>query len=168
MSGRRIGILSHLLALGVLTTTGANALAASFAVHGHWTVLPYPTACAALNRPPEEFNVAPFNALSIRQRRGAHPVLQVWAWPNVFKPGQVVTITMSINGTRIALPAEAMDSYFAEAKGPLPTELLALLRGARVAEVELTGVSQLLLFDISQLDTVLASLDACERQLPKT
>ena len=161
-------MLSHLLALGVLTTTGGNALAASFTVHGHWSVFPSVTACAALNRPPEEFNVAPFNGLSIRQRRGAHPVLQVFAWPNAFKPGQVVTITMSINGTRIGLPAEAMDSYFAEAKGPLPAELLALLRGARVAEVEVTGLSQQLLFDISQLDAVLTSLDACERRLPKT
>jgi hypothetical protein len=168
MSGHTIGLLSHLLALGVLTTTGGSALAASLAVHGHWTVLPSVTACAALNRPPEEFNVAPFNALSIRQRRGAQPVLQVFVWPNVFKPGQAVTITMSIDSTRIDLPAEAGDSYFAEAKGPLPADLLALLRGARVAEVKVTGVPQPLLFDISQLEAVLASLDACERQLPKT
>lgn len=167
MSGHTIGMVSRLLALGVLIASGASAPAASFATHGHWTVLPWPAACAALNRPPEEFNVAPFNALSIRQRRGAQPVLQVFAWPKVFEAGADVTIRITIDHTRIELPAKAADTYWAESKGPLPAELLALLRGARIAEIKLTGVSDLLAFDISQLEAVLASLDACVRQLPQ-
>ena len=127
-----------------------------------------PTACAAVNRPIEEFNAAPFNALSIRQRRGAKPVLQVFTWPDMFKPGQAVTVAITINGTRTELPAQTADSYIAETKGTLPAELIALLRGARNAQIEITGVAHMLLFDVSDVEAVLGSLEACERQLPRS
>ena len=160
----------RLFALGFLIASAASALAAPFMTqHGHWTVMAGgPTACMALNRPPEEFNVAPFNALSIRQRRGAQPVLQVFTWPNVFKPSQSVTITMTVDGTRTELPAQTADSYIAETNSALPAELIALLRGARNAQIEITGLPHVLLFDISDVERVLGSLEACERQLPRS
>lgn len=159
----------RVFALGFLIASAASALAAPFMTqHGHWTVMAGgPTACMAVNRPPEEFNVAPFNALSLRQRRGAQPVLQVFTWPDMFKPGQTVTITFTINGTRTEAPAQTADSYIAETKGALPAELIAMLRGARSAQIEITGFPHMLLFDVSDAEAVLASLEACERQLPR-
>jgi hypothetical protein len=160
-----VGMVLH-LAVGVLLATGGSALANVFATHGHWTVLSWPNACAALNRPAEEWNFAPFNALSVRQRRDAQPVLQVFLWPNALPTGQAVTIRITIGHERIELPAEAMSGYLAESRGPLPAALIALLPGARLAEIKLSAASELLAFDISQLAAALASVDACVRQLP--
>jgi hypothetical protein len=160
-------MLCRLLAPGVLILAAASAIAAPFhQQHGHWTVMSAgPTACLAINRPPEEFNAAPFNSLSIRQRRGASPVLQVFAWPDRFKPNEAVTVTITIGGTRIDLPARTFDSYGVET-GALPGELIALLRDRRAAEFVIGGVPQLLLFDISALPAVLDALAACDRDMP--
>jgi hypothetical protein len=124
-----------------------------------------PLACMALNRPAEEFNFAPYNALALRQRRGGPVSLQVYAWPGLFKQGQNVTIAVIVDGTRADLPAQAADSYYAETSF-LPPELLARLRTASTAEFALGGVEQRLLFDVSAFDAVMKSLEECMRQLP--
>ena len=143
------------------------ASAAPFDVkHGHWSVMAVsPIACTALNRPSEEWNFAPYNALALRQRRGGPVRLQVYAWPGVFKQGQNVTIAVTIDGTRTELPAQAADSFYAETSF-LPPELLAQLRTARTAEFTLSGVESRLLFDVSAFDAIMKSLEDCMRQLP--
>ena len=134
--------------------------------HGHWSVMTAsPIACTAFNRPAEELNFAPYNALALRQRRGGPVRLQVFAWPGVFKQGQNVTIAVIIDGTRTELPAQAADTYLAETSF-LPPELLGQLRTARTAEFALSGVPDRLLFDVSAFDAVMKSLEDCMRQLP--
>jgi len=162
-------MLSRLLASSLLILAAGSASAAPFyQQHGHWTVMAAgPAACLAINRPPEEFNAAPFNSLGIRQRRGALPVLQVFVWPGLFKPGEAATLAITIGGTRIDLPARTFDSYGLET-GALPAELIARLRDGRSAEVVIGGVPQMLLFDISVLEAVLGALAACERELPRS
>jgi hypothetical protein len=155
-------------------TTLAAALASSLPAssapfvekHGHWSVMAASAqACMALNRPAEEWNFAPYNALALRQRRGGPVRLQVFAWPGMFKQGQNVTIAVIVDGTRTDLPAQAADSYYAETSF-LPPELLARLRTAGTAEFALSDVEQRLLFDVSAFDTVMKSLEECMRQLP--
>jgi len=162
-------MLSRLLASSLLILAAGSASAAPFyQQHGHWTVMAAgQAACLAINRPPEEFNAAPFNSLSIRQRRGALPVLQIFVWPDLFKPGEAATLAITIGGTRIDLPARTFDSYGFET-GALPAELIARLRDGRSAEVVIGGVPQMLLFNISVLAAVLGALAACERELPRS
>ena len=153
------------LTAGLVSALPASA--ASFDVkHGHWSVMAAsPQACMALNRPSEEWNFAPYNALGLRQRRGSPVRLQVFAWPGMFKQGQNVTIAVIIDATRTELPARAADTYYAETSF-LPPELLAKLRTAGTAQFALSGVEQRLLFDVSAFDAVMKSLDDSMRQLP--
>jgi hypothetical protein len=158
---------TFITALAAALVSALPASGAPFDVkHGHWSVMSAsPVACMALNRPAEEWNFAPYNALALRQRRGSPLSLQVYAWPGVFKQGQKVTIAITIDGTRTELPAQAADSYYAETSF-LPPELLAQLRAARTAEFSLSGVESKLLFDVSAFDTLMTSLEECVRQLP--
>jgi hypothetical protein len=154
-------------ALAVALASSLPASAAPFMEkHGHWSVMAVtPQACMALNRPAEEWNFAPFNALALRQRRGSPVSLQVYAWPGVFRQGQNVTLAVIVDGTRTDLPAQAADSYYAETSF-LPPDLLAGLRAARTAEFVLSGVDSRLLFDVSAFDAVMKSLEECMQQLP--
>ncbi len=135
--------------------------------HAHWTVMAAgPSACMAINRPPEEFNAEPYAALALRQRRGRPALLQVFAWPGVFKPGDIVTVAITVGGTQTGFPAVAADSYFVEAKEALPAQFIGTLREAHAAQFELSGVPQILTFDLTQIEAVMKSLEACMRQLP--
>ena len=156
------------LACFALALTALPASAAPFMEqHGHWTVMAAgPAACMAVNRPPEEFNFAPFNSLALRQRREGPARLQVFAWPGVFKAGETITVTVTIDGTRTELPARAFDSYIAEAA--MPADLRGRLRTARVAQFELSGLPQVLLFNVSQIENVMKSVEDCVRQLPRS
>lgn len=143
---------------------GAHA-APFLARHGHWTVMAASaTACAAMNRPPEEFNAAPFASLALRQLRDGPARLQVFAWPGVFKPNDAVTITVTADGARTDMPGRTFDTYIAET--PLTAPLREALK-ARVAEFEITGLPSMLLFDVSHLGEVVASLEACVRGLAR-
>jgi hypothetical protein len=160
----------RLAALAVSTLAGSAAVPAAPAPfmeqHGHWTVMGTSLACMAVNRPVEEFNYAPYNGLSVRQRRAGPARLQVFAWPGLFKQGQAVTIAITVGTTRTELPAEAADTFFVETKEALPAALLDSLRDRRVAQFEVSGVPQTLLFDMSHLPAVMRSIEDCVRQLP--
>ena len=132
--------------------------------HDHWHVMASPLACFAINRPPEEFNAAPYASLSLRQRRGQPLKLQVFAWPGVFKPGERSEIEIG-RGAVTVMPAEAFDSYGVETKDPIPDAALGDMRRERIAQFRVKGLPQLLMFDMAQIDNVLKSLDACARQL---
>jgi hypothetical protein len=155
-------------ALAAALVSALPASAAPFDVkHGHWTVMAAsPDACMALNRPAEELNFSPFNALAFRQRRGGPVRLQVFAWPGVFKQGQNVTITVTIDGGWTDLPAQAADTYYAETSF-LPPELLTRLRSAGTAQFAINGMESRLLFDVSAFDAVMTSLEDCMRKLPE-
>jgi len=154
-------------ALAAVLVSALPASGASFDVkHGHWSVMAItPITCMALNRPAEEWNFSPFNMLALRQRRGSPLRLQVFAWPGVFKQGQNVTITVTIDGGWTDLPAQTTDNLSAETSF-LPPELLARLRTAGKAEFAISGMPSRLLFDVSAFDTVMKSLEDCVRQLP--
>jgi hypothetical protein len=140
------------------------ASAAFMERHGHWIVAAASqSACAAFNRPLAEFNAAPYAALSIRQRRGEPARLQVFAWPDVFKAGQRTVIEIGGNA-RTEVAAHAPDSYFVEAADALPDAAIDALRDGAV-EFRVRGLPQVLVFDVSQIDTIMKSLDACVRQL---
>jgi hypothetical protein len=156
---------SRLAALAIFVSTCAAPAAPFNAQHGHWTVVSLASSCMAFNRPSEEFNATPFNALGVHQRRGGAPTLQIFVWPDVFKPGQPVDLALARNNRGVTeVKGAAVSPYHAET--PLTAALRGELSGGRMLEVEITGVPARLFFEISQLETVLGSLQACAQQLP--
>jgi hypothetical protein len=157
---------SRLTALALLASTCAAPAAPFTAQHGHWTVISLPSSCMAFNRPPEEFNGAPFNALGVHQRRDGAPTLQIYVWPDVFKPGQPVDIALARNNRGATdVKGTAASPYHAET--PLTAELRGAFSSGRMLEVEIAGVPSRLFFEIAQLETVLAALQTCAQGLPK-
>jgi hypothetical protein len=159
-------MLPRLAATALLLTT-LPASAAFLERHEHWTVTGGSApSCIAVNRPPAEFNHQPYAALAIHQRRNRGPRLQVFAWPGAFKSGDKVTIEIRIGpGTQLA--AEAMDSYLVQVKDTLPAELIGEMRAVGLVPFGITGLRQSLLFDLSQIEAVMKSLDTCVRQHPR-
>ena len=158
-------MLARLAAIALILAP-LPASAAFMERHGHWIVAAASqSACAAFNRPLEEFNAAPFAALSIRQRRGEPARLQVFAWPDVFKVGQRTTIEIG-SGLRTELAAHAPDNYFVEAADALPEASIGEMRAGAV-EIRVRGLPQMLVFDLSQIDAIMKSLDTCVRQLAR-
>jgi hypothetical protein len=164
-----VRMLARLAAIALaLILAPLPASAAFLERHGHWIVAAASqSACAAFNRPLEEFNAAPYAALSIRQRRGEPARLQVFAWPDVFKAGQRTTIEIG-SGLRTEVAAQAPDSYFVEATDALPDAAIAEMRAAGPVEIRVRGLPQMLVFDLSQIDAIMKSLDTCVRQLGRS
>jgi hypothetical protein len=135
--------------------------------HGHWSVLSHGiTACSVENRPPEEFNAAPYNSLSVRQRANGAPVIQIYAWPDALKEGQSVRLTLAVNGLNpVELIAKTPSTLMLEA--PLPPDLRKDLRDGRMLEVEVQGLATRLFFAITHLDAALGTLQDCVQTLPK-
>jgi hypothetical protein len=159
----KVRMLARLAAIALIFAP-VPASAAFLERHGHWIVAAASqSACAAFNRPLEEFNAAPYAGLSIRQRRGQPARLQVFAWPDVFKPGQRTTIEIG-SGLRTELAAQAADSYFVEATDALPDAAIGEMRTGPV-EIRVRGLPQMLVFDVSEIDVIMKSLDTCVRQL---
>ena len=158
-------MLARLAAIALILAP-LPASAAFLERHGHWIVAAASqSACAAFNRPLEEFNAAPYAALSIRQRRDQPARLQVFAWPDVFKAGQRTVIEIG-SGLRTELAAQAPDSYFVEAAGALPDAAIGEMRTGPV-EIRVRGLAQMLVFNVSQIDAIMKSLDSCVRQLAR-
>ena len=156
---------TRIAALALLASVGAASAAPFSAQHGHWTTVSLASSCMAYNRPSEELNGAPFNALGFHQRRGGTPTLQVYALPDAFKPGQTVNLALSPNNRGATeVKGTAASPYHVET--PLTADLRRDLSGARLLEVEIAGVPVRLFFEIVQLEAVLASLQACAQQLP--
>ncbi|BAT57966.1 hypothetical protein GJW-30_1_00478 [Variibacter gotjawalensis] len=130
-------MLARVAAFVLLAALTAAEPAAAFQErHDHWHVIGSSSACAAFNRPLEEWNASPYASVSLRQRRGQPAKLQVFAWPGVFKAGERVEIRVGPNlGT--VMTGDAADTYLVEAKEPLPKELIAEMKNDRVLRVRL-------------------------------
>jgi hypothetical protein len=166
MSGFRF-LAGAALILALLGTARAADRVAFMEQHGHWSVLSHGiTACSVENRPPEEFNAAPYNSLSVRQRAQGAPVIQIYAWPDALKEGQSVRLTLAVNSLNpVELTAKTSATFIVEA--PLPPDLRKDLREGRMLEVEIQGLATKLFFAITQLDAALGALQDCVQTLPK-
>jgi hypothetical protein len=60
--------------------------------------------------------------------------------------------------------AQAPDTYFVEASDALPDASIGEMRAGPV-EIRVRGLPQMLVFDLSQIDAIMKSLDTCVRQL---
>ena len=77
-----------------------------YAERGHWSVATTGNVCRALNRPPFDFNTAPFNALEIVGRDHAIGV-EVFFWPQAVDPTRAHRLALSFtNSNAITLDAK--------------------------------------------------------------
>jgi hypothetical protein len=162
----RLAIIGGLLvaALGVPAARAASYLA----TEGHWTIAALSaTRCFAINRPLEEINGSPYNALWLSQKTGGGVELQVLYWPGALPTGVDVKLTLRFeNGKRQTYPATAADSYLAVATSPLTDDDIAALGASALTTVSASGLPNGQLFFVTTaVPAVAAKLGECVASL---
>lgn len=165
---RWIGVLSGLLLLAPLP-----AAAQTFVYHvqlGNWTVS---TAgvdnCQAFNRNLTEFNVAPYNGLSLRQDAGAtEATLSLSFWPGAFTPAQVVSLTFDyFGGAETEVLKGRAESNFAASDfmvtldRPFDGEELQALAEQQYVTISPDNGAASLAFDTDALTEIAFHLERC-------
>lgn len=159
--------LPIILAATVLGATAAGAETSSYvAERGHWSVYSGPRYCRALNRPPADFNFAPYNALQIVVGRSNHIAVEVFFWPGAVMRDRAYDLKLAFSTTDLSLPARpTMDAMLASAPD---IGLWRALQDSRALEVGVVGEPALRLrFDLEDIGWVLDRLTACQRVLPE-
>ncbi len=150
--------------------TAAHAEAPYFyAERGHWTVMAGGSACRALNRPPEDFNASPYNALMIVARPDNTMGVDVFFWPGAFDAAGSYDLLLTFDaGKAMALKSRpTIGDYMLTSDTDV-----ALWRAFQSAARLYVGVkgepTRSLHFGLDGVDWVLTTLQSCISRLPKT
>ena len=161
-----------LVALWICVVAALPALAETapgffYAERGHWTVSNSPTACRAVNRPPEDFNQAPYNGLQITVRPGDRISVDVFFWPGAFDPTTDHELVLGFGGgAMLTLAASPVMEYMLASEDSV--ELWGRLQKAKSLSAKLKDDPKLgLTFSLDQIGWVLTALQTCTRTLPK-
>jgi hypothetical protein len=160
------------LAIVLSGVTAAAAQASIFyAERGHWMVAKSGTnVCRATNRPAEDFNFSPFNALQIVVRSGQMIGVEVMFWPQAIDPGRDYRLVLRFdNGEPISLNARASLGDFALASEAQGTgQLWRAFQGAKSVTVSVDEAPKLqLLFTLDDGAWLPNTLQQCARLLAK-
>lgn len=133
---------------------------------GNWSVLNLGTSCMGINRPPAEFNAAPYNALAFHQfKTDALPRIQAFFWPGALTEGTAVMLQVTPDGqSTVEIPAKAVTSFQVVTDAPASAELLEALTNVPSARVSAAGVDELMLFSTSTLEAVADKMDECVKE----
>ena len=131
-----------------------------------WHVFGTGKKCTAINRPPIEFNMAPFNALQIRLDSARQYELSVMFWPgSVPETTSKIALTADPDDTirpAASLKIEGLDMV--TVTEPLPKEFVRRLEsGPRLTILwaEVPDSKAKTAFDISDMPQVLSKLQDC-------
>lgn len=156
--------LSPVLLALALTAAPASATVVFQVETNQWTVLSLTCSCLAINRPLNEFNAAPFNALQFRATPQGETFLDVQYWPIYFVAGEAYTVKLSIDrGRPIEVPAASPPGvdFSVSSTAPLGDDVLAALGNGETLTVTVAGTPQALTFEIGELRSVLPTLHVC-------
>ena len=162
--------LAGLTAFALLATAAAAQTGMYYAERGHWIVSTSSGgACRAGNRPPEEFNYAPYNALQFVVRPGSLIGVEVFFWPGALNPEQSYKLSVSFdNAAPLSLDARTTMDFVLAVEPQNSRELWRGLQDAEVLRVAVTGADGLdLLFSLDDSTWLLRALQNCARVLPQ-
>jgi hypothetical protein len=150
-------------------TTAAHAQVSSFyAERGYWLVASSGKACRALNRPPADFNFAPYNALQIAARADNSIRVEVSFWPKAIDPARDYVLNLAFDrGDDLKLKAKSAMGDFMLASEP-EQKLWRSLQDATGVTIGVSGEESLkLFFALDDMMWVLNRLQSCAGTLPK-
>ena len=157
------------LSMTMLTaTTMASAQTNVFyAERGHWTVMNLASRCIALNRPPAEFNAAPYNALEISAWPKSAISIDVFFWPGAVTMERDYELQLYFSAGDVTLPAKPTIGDYALASAP-DMGLWRKLQDSTSLSVRVAGEQNLsLFFTLDDMNWVLNTLQICTGYLPK-
>jgi hypothetical protein len=137
-----------------------------YAERGHWTVMNYPAACRAVNRPAADFNASPYNALQITVRPRSAISIDVFFWPGAVLMDREYELQLAFNSGDMKLPARATIGDYVLASEP-DMGLWRKLQDSKSLNVGIVGEPALALsFTLDDIDWVIDTLTACAGLLP--
>ena len=166
-------LLAFLIALSAsaVATVAAHAERNTFLVErGQWTIANGPSACRALNRPPADFNYAPYNGLQIVTRADNSIGVEVFFWPGALTEGHDYRLKLDFTpGIAVTLDAHPTIGDYMLSAGDDALTLWALFQKTSTLVASVEGEPRLnLSFALDDISRVLTDLQNCERVLPKT
>jgi hypothetical protein len=160
--------LALLVATGLVAvaTESTTAVSPYVVTETQWTIFALSVRCVAVNRPPEEINASPYNALWLSKKVGqAGTELQVFYWPGAFKAGDRTTLAMTFDGGLLmTYPATAMDEFTLKTDAPLSDKDVAELGRSQLTTATSGGLVEFFLTD--KLPAVAGKLSECVASLP--
>lgn len=131
-----------------------------------WFIFGTDEKCTALNRPPAEFNQAPYNALQIRMDSARQPEVSVYFWPDAV-PATISQLALSIQpNDAMLLKAKLVvsDIGMVTVTEPLPKDFIRSLETAAsftILQTEVPDSKSKTAFDISDMQRVMMHLQTC-------
>lgn len=133
-----------------------------------WRIANLATSCLAFNRPADEFNAAPYNALSFALARDGALRFRVHFWPRAFKEGDGRALGINFSGgASFALKARSADGFSLETDEPVTPEFRRALGGNAMLAATAEGIGTSLAFNVERVGQVLTLLGDCARMLPE-
>jgi len=157
------------LMMAAVSTTAAHAQTSSFyAERGYWLVASNGMVCRALNRPPADFNFAPFDALQIAVRSDNSIGAEVFFWPGAVDPARDYVLNLDFGtGSRLSLKAKSTIGDYMLSSEP-DQKLWRSFQDAAGLTVGVDGEPTLkLYFGLDDIMWVLNRLQSCGSSLPK-
>lgn len=154
----------RLVTIAFLLAAAVPASAQSFhEVVDGWTLTSTSTRCYAVNRDGEEYNFAPFNALSLRQDKEGVTSLQIAYWPGAFTPEAEVSVKLRHRlGKTQDVSGRAISDYMVETDALFDAEGLGTLIARDYLDIKI-GTLPSLTFRV--VDLPLQRLAACAETL---
>jgi hypothetical protein len=157
------------LAAAAIGATATQAQTNTFyAERGYWLVASNGMVCRATDRPPADFNFAPFNALQIAVRSDNSIGAEVFFWPKALDPARDYVLSLSFDrGDALRLKAKPTMGDFMLASEP-DQKLWRSFQDATGLTVAVDGEPTLkLYFGLDDMTWVLNRLQSCGSSLPK-
>lgn len=154
-------LLAAALATAVVTTASAQDMMPKSL--GPWTVVDLGESCTAINRPPAEFNAAPYNALAFHQLKTDDlPRIQAFFWPGALTAGATVKLQVTPAGqSTVEIAAKAVTAFQLVTDEPAPAALLDALAIVPSVQVSAEGVTELMLFETHTVEAVAEKMRDC-------
>jgi hypothetical protein len=116
--------------------------------------------CVLYNKSIEALTVSPYDMLGITRSAKGDVGFLVFFEPSTLRRGRNVPVTLRIDGHQVApLTGQALSDFHISIPGPIGTKTVTALRDA--TSIDATAEGKDVHFDVSDVGTVLDSLDAC-------
>jgi hypothetical protein len=164
-----VGALAVALLLAA-TTAGAAQSNYYFVERGHWWVSTAgPGDCRAANRPAEELNAAPFNAVQFFIRPGNALGIDLFLWPGAVVSGERLELRLRFDAKQpMLLPAEAIGDFALRSDAVARSPVLRELADAERLHIGISGRPDIgLLYLVEDGAWLLQALLKCASLLPK-
>lgn len=149
-----------LVLLGVISSN-STAVGQDLIKDENWTIIELGSSCSAINRPLEEFNASPYNAMAVNASKARGLELQIYFWPGYVTSDTVELTLTSEDGNRLEVIAEPYGDQAVTVLLSNTDRIRIMLEKGTLLLATLKSKPDSLIFEIEPLRRLLLQLDSC-------